>query len=109
MKLTVKNSNYCFTVVMVGEDIPLKERDRIVHKNIFGNMVITSKDGMPKGTKAFYIPAETQLDAEFCKHNNLNDKSEYNLDTTQKGYISYKKRRVRAISLGGFESLNKFS
>lgn len=103
MKLSVKNRNYCFTVVKVGKDIPLEGRDRIVHKNIFGNMVITQKDSLPEETLALYIPVETQLSEDYCKYNNLYDKSEMNVDTTKRGYISHK-RRIRAIKLGGFES-----
>lgn len=103
MKLGITNKNYCFTVIKVGKDIPLEGKDRIVHKNIFGNMVITQKDSLPEGTLALYIPVETQLSEDYCKYNNLYDKAEMNFDTTKRGYISHK-RRIRAIKLGGFES-----
>ncbi len=99
-----ENPNYCFTVVKVGKDIDLEDRDRIVHKNVFGNMVITSKDVYPEGTLMLYIPVECQLSEDYCKYNNLYDKSDMNADPLAKGYISYKKRRIRAIKLGGYES-----
>jgi len=51
-----------------------------------------------------YIPVETQLSEDYCKYNNLYDKKEYNIDTNIKGYISYNKRRIKALPLGGYES-----
>lgn len=98
------NSNYCFTIVKVNKDIPLQGYDRIVHKNIFGNMVITTKGQYPEGTLMIYIPVETQLSEDYCYYNNLYDTIGTNKNKLLKGYISYKKRRIKAIKLGGFES-----
>ena len=72
MKLTkIEGSNYIFTIVKVGKDISLQGRDKIVHKNIFGNMVITGKDTMPENSLAIYIPVETQLSEDYCKHKTI--------------------------------------
>jgi len=100
------NPNYCFTVVKLGDDIKLPNMDNIVHKNVFGNLVITGKSIFKKGDLALYIPVETQLSSEYCKFNDLFDKKEFNNDTTKKGYISYKKRRIKAIKFykGTYES-----
>lgn len=102
-----KNPNYCFTVVEIKNIIPLENRDNIVHTNIFGNLVIVSKD-TEIGMKGIYIPVETQLSENFCYENNLYDKAGMNKNPDKKGYISFKTRRIRALKLGGHESNGMF-
>lgn len=48
-----------------------------------------------------YFVAGTQLSEDVCKFYNLYDNSELNNDTTSKGYISSKRRLVKAVKLHG--------
>lgn len=102
MKLTVRKDsvNYTCTVVQIKQVYDIEGADRIKRVVIFGNNVIVS-NSVQEGDIMLYFPSGTQLNADYCAKNNLYDKSELNQDKTQKGFISYKQRRVRAIKLRG--------
>lgn len=87
MKLnTPKNKNYCATVVEITNIIPLKNCDNVVHTNIFGNLVIISKDTHIKQIGIFF-PPETQLSKEFLMNNNLYRHKELNKDKEKIGWF----------------------
>lgn len=97
-----RNINYCATVAQIKNIISLEGMDRIVHTNLFGNLVIVSKDAKI-GDVGLYFPPETELSEAFITNNNLYSKKELNRDDTKSGYID-KNGRVKAIRLGGFAS-----
>jgi len=105
MKLEIREDsmNYACSVVEIKEVFPIEGADKIARVVVNGNSVVVSKD-VQAGDKMLYFVSGTQLNAEFCSRNNLFDRSEENLDTSEKGFISYKQRRVKAIKLRGIVS-----
>lgn len=105
MKLTVDSgsTNYAATVVELAVFRQIEDRDRIQITTLIGNDVIISKEAKI-GDKGIYFVSGTQLSAEYCFNNNLYDDKEKNKDITQKGYISFKNRRVRAVRMAGVVS-----
>jgi hypothetical protein len=59
-----KNENYCATIVEVKNIIPLVNCDNVVHTNIFGNLVVVSKD-TKVGDVGIFFPPETQISKNF--------------------------------------------
>lgn len=100
------NENYSATVVKIKNIIPLDNCDNVVHSNIMGNLVITSKD-TKIGDIGIYFPVETQLSDIYCKMNNLYRHSDLNLDKDKKGYIE-DNRRIKAVKFRGHESQGLF-
>ena len=105
MKLEIREDsmNYACSVVEIKEVFPIEGADKIARVVVNGNSVVVSKD-VQAGDKMLYFVSGTQLNAEFCSRNNLLDRAEENYDTSQKGFISYKQRRVKAIKLRGIVS-----
>jgi len=104
-KLSVKENskNYACTVVEIGEVFDIEGADLIKRVVVLGNNVVVSKDVLP-GQKMLYFVSGTKLSAEYCKLNNLYDKSEENIDPEKRGFISYRQRRIKAIKLRGIIS-----
>lgn len=100
------NQNYCATVVEIKNIIKLDNCDNVVHTNIMGNLVITSKD-TKIGDVGLYFPVETQLSKEYCRVNNLYRHSENNSDPDKKGYME-DNRRIRCVKFRGHESQGLF-
>lgn len=100
------NLNYCATVVEIKNIIELDNCDNVVHTNIMGNLVITSKDTQV-GDVGLYFPIETQLSDEYCKVNNLYRHSDKNSDPDKKGYME-DNRRIRCVKFRGHESQGLF-
>lgn len=102
MKLTVTESskNYTCSVIQIKEVFNIENADNLVRVVINGNNVV-----VPRNTKVgdimLYFVSGTKLSSEYCHKNNLFDKAEENYDITQKGFISYKQKRVKAIKLRG--------
>ncbi len=105
MKLEIREDslNYACSVVEIKEVFPIEGADKIARVVVNGNSVVVSKD-VQAGDKMLYFVSGTQLSADFCKYNNLFDRSEENMDISEKGFISYKQRRVKAIKLRGIVS-----
>lgn len=101
-----KNSNYAAIVVKINKTIELKGCDNIHAAIILGNHVIVSKD-IKEGDFGVYFPPECQLSKEFAKYNNLYRKSEFNADSSKKGYLE-ETRRVKCIRLRGYKSEGTF-
>ena len=99
---TVKNENYCATIVEITKLVDLPNRDKIVGTLIFGNHVIVSKD-TKVGDVGIFFPVETAISPEFLSYNNLYDIKEMNADITKKGFFS-KKGRVKCQKFGGHKS-----
>ena len=102
MKLTTHedSTNYPCTVVQLGVMHPIEGADKIQRTVLFGNNIIISK-AANEGDVMLYFVAGTQLSEDFCFENNLYDSHELNRDTSEKGYISSKRRLVKAIKLRG--------
>lgn len=102
MKLTVKenSTNYACSVVEIKELFPIEGADAIVRVVVNGNNVVVPKTTQV-GSKMLYFVSGTKLSEEYCKANNLYERAEENLDTTKKGFISFKQKRVKAIKLRG--------
>lgn len=100
------NENYCGTVVVIQNIIPLENCDNIQSTIIFGNSIIISKDATV-GDVGVYFPAETQLSDEYAKANNLYRHSEKNADTEKKGYIE-DNRRIKTMKMRGNRSCGLF-
>lgn len=100
MKLTIQenSTNYVCTVVQIGTPFPIEGAEKIQRVVLLGNNVIVSKD-VHEGDKMLYFVAGTQLSEELCYHNNLLDDSSLNSDTTQRGYVSSKRRLIKALKL----------
>ena len=94
------STNYAATVVELESFVPIPGKDRIQITTLAGNNVIISKEAKI-GDCGVYFVSGTQLSAEYCYHNNLYDNNTENKDTTQKGFISFKNRRVRCLKFGG--------
>lgn len=105
MKLSVKenSTNYVCSVVEIKNLFPIEGADKIQRCNVNGNDVVVSKD-VKLGDKMLYFVSGTKLNEGYCKYNNLLDKAENNIDTSKKGFISYKQFRVKAIKLRGIVS-----
>ena len=102
MKLIVKESskNYACSVVEIKELFPIEGADAICRVVINGNNVVVPKT-TEVGSKMLYFCSGTKLSADYCKNNNLYDKEENNLDTSKRGFISFKNRRIKCLRLRG--------
>lgn len=102
MRLTTdENSlNYPCTVVSIGQVFDIPNADNIKRVVLFGNNVIVSNK-VKEGDKMLYFVAGTQLSHDLCFNNNLYDEAQLNKNTDEKGYISAKRRLVKAIKLRG--------
>lgn len=100
MKLTVdeNSENYPCTVVKIGTPFEIPNANKIQRVVLLGNNVIVSKE-VKEGDVMLYFVAGTQLSEDLCFQNNLYDDPALNQDTTQKGYISAKRRLVKALKL----------
>lgn len=99
MKLKIKegSENYTCVVVQISELFPIEGADRIQRAVVNSENIIVSKD-VVIGNRMLYFESGTKLNESFCAWNNLLDKAELNKDQT-KGYISYKKLRVKSVTL----------
>jgi hypothetical protein len=99
MKLELTNKNYCGTVVKIDRLIELDNCDSVQHANIFGNLVIVSKN-IKEGDIGIYFPVECKLSDEFLKNNNLYRHNEKNINIEKKGYFE-DNGRIKAAKFRG--------
>lgn len=97
-----ENNEYAAVIAKVAAIVPLEGRDRIVGVPLFGHQAIVSK-GWEPGELGVFIPAETQLSAEYASANNMHKHTHLNADPTESGYLE-DNRRVKALRLGGHRS-----
>lgn len=105
MKLTIKegSTNYACSVVQIKEVFDIEGADNVKRVVVEGNNLIVSKN-VKQGDVMLYFVSGTRLSKDYCFNNNLYDKSEENSDISQKGYISHRQQRVKAIKLRGIVS-----
>lgn len=100
LKIDENSSNYPCTVVQIKELYEIPNADNLNRVVLLGNNVIVSKD-VKEGDLMLYFVAGTQLSQELCYENNLLDDSALNKDTTERGYVSSKRRLIKALKLRG--------
>ncbi len=106
--LKVTSVNYCGQVVEIKKVIDLENCDNVRHANIFGNLVIVSKD-TKEGDVGIYFPVECRLSDEFLKKNNLYRHEYKNIDPNceKKGYFE-DNGRIKAVKFRGHVSNGLF-
>jgi hypothetical protein len=100
------NENYCANVVSIKSVIELDGMKTIAHTNIYGNMVIVSKE-LKIGDVGIFFPIETKLSNDFLHYNNLYRHNNLNLDQTKKGFFE-DNGRVRCVKFQGYKSMGFF-
>ena len=73
-------SEYCCTIVKIGELKPIEGKDRIVQTLINGFSMVVRKDQVNEGDIVIYAMNETQLSHKFLSYNNLFDIDNYDLN-----------------------------
>lgn len=108
MNLKLTNVNYCATVVKITKTIELDNCDAVQHANIFGNLVIVSKD-TKEGDIGIYFPVECKLSDTFLKNNNLYRHKEKNKnpESDKTGYFE-DNGRIKAVKFRGHVSNGLF-
>jgi len=97
-------SEYCCTVVQIGEIKPIEGKDLIGQTLVNGLSIVVRKDQVKEGDILFYAANETQLNEKFLSINNLFEDKQQNVDHEKRGYFN-KYGRVRMIKLGGCPSM----
>lgn len=97
-------SEYCCTVVQIGEIKPIEGRDLIGQTIVNGLSIVVRKDQVKEGDILIYAANETELNSDFLSVNNLFEDKSLNIDSEKKGYFN-KYGRVRMIRLGGCPSM----
>ena len=91
-KLFTKSENfkseYCCSIIKLGECFNIEGKDKIQRTKINGEDVVISKELLP-GTIMFYASNETQLDKDFLGANNLFESSSYELNANAKEVEPY--------------------
>ena len=102
MRLEVKENskNYACSVVEIKNLFPIEGADNVLRTVVNGNNVVVPKT-TEVGSRMLYFVSGTKLSAEYCRVNNLYDKEEDNLDTTKRGFVSFKSRRIKCLRLRG--------
>ena len=100
------NENYCANVVSIKSVIELEGMKTIAHTNIYGNMVIVSKE-LKVGDVGIFFPIETKLSHIFLQGNNLYRHTNLNLDETKKGFFE-DNGRIRCVKFQGYKSMGFF-
>lgn len=79
MKLLVSENskNYACSVVEIKEKFDIENADNICRVVVNGNNVVVPKT-TEVGSKMLYFVSGTKLSADYCKNNNLYDKTEEN-------------------------------
>lgn len=97
-------SEYCCTVVQIGEIKPIEGKDLIGQTLVNGLSIVVRKDQVKEGDILLYAANETQLNEDFLSINNLFEDKDHNADPEKRGYFN-KYGRVRMIRLGGVPSM----
>ena len=74
-------SEYCCTIVRVGEVTPIEGSDFLGVTYIAGNSLVVRKDQVKEGDILFYASNETVLDKNFLSANNLFEIGAYELNS----------------------------
>lgn len=107
-------SEYCCSIIRVGEVKPIDGKDKIGYTLVNGETIVVRKDQVKEGDVLFYASNETQLDKDFLGANNLFESSSYQLNSNANEIEPYvlknkeMKERVEFLEKT-IEKVNKFS
>lgn len=82
-------SEYCCSIIRVGEVKPIEGKDKIGYTLVNGETIVVRKDQVKEGDVLFYASNETQLDKDFLGANNLFESSSYELNANAKDLEPY--------------------
>ena len=82
-------SEYCCSIIRVGEVKPIEGKDKIGYTLVNGETIVVRKDQVKEGDVLFYASNETQLDKDFLGANNLFESSSYELNANAKEIEPY--------------------
>lgn len=74
-------SEYCCSIIRVGEVKPIEGKDKIGYTLVNGETIVVRKDQVKEGDVLLYASNETQLDKYFLGANNLFESSSYQLNS----------------------------
>ena len=74
-------SEYCCSIIRVGEVKPIEGKDKIGYTLVNGETIVVRKDHVKEGDVLLYASNETQLDKDFLGANNLFESSSYQLNS----------------------------
>ena len=74
-------SEYCCSIIRVGEVKPIDGKDKIGYTLVNGETIVVRKDQVKEGDVLLYASNETQLDKDFLGANNLFESSSYQLNS----------------------------
>lgn len=77
-------SEYCCSIIKIGEVKPIEGKDKIGYTLVNGETIVVRKDQVKEGDVLFYASNETQLDKDFLGANNLFESSSYELNANAK-------------------------
>lgn len=83
------SSEYCCSIVKIGEVKPIDGKDKIGYTLVNGETIVVRKDQVKEGDILFYASNETQLDKDFLGANNLFESSSYELNANAKDVEPY--------------------
>ena len=82
-------SEYCSSIIKVGEVKPIEGKDKIGYTLVNGETIVVRKDQIKEGDVLCYASNETQLDKDFLGANNLFESSSYELNANAKEVEPY--------------------
>ena len=82
-------SEYCCSIIRVGEVKPIEGKDKIGYTLVNGETIVIRKDQVKEGDILFYASNETQLHKDFLGANNLFESSFYELNANAKEVEPY--------------------
>lgn len=77
-------SEYCCSIVKIGEVKPIEGKDKIGYTLVNGETIVVRKDQVKDGDVLIYSSNETQLDKDFLGANNLFESCSYELNSNAK-------------------------
>ena len=82
-------SEYCCSIIRVGEVKPIEGKDKIGYTLVNGETIVIRKDQVKEGDILFYASNETQLHKDFLGANNLFESGSYELNANAKEVEPY--------------------
>ena len=82
-------SEYCCSIIRVGEVKPIEGKDKIGYTLVNGETIVIRKDQVKEGDILFYASNETQLHKDFLGANNLFESASYELNANAKEVEPY--------------------
>ena len=82
-------SEYCCSIIKVGEIKPIEGKDKIGYTLVNGETIVVRKDQVKEGDILFYASNETQLHKDFLGANNLFESGSYELNANAKDVEPY--------------------